>query len=112
MRNLRHWIEQKVGIKLDWIIQVVLIGALILLVWSILKLIGVINTPLLLQLIPYVTGFAVLAGFAAAAGKSLQKMEYFGKDLDQVKVDLREMRLDLRDFEKDVARVKAKLNIA
>jgi len=112
MGKIRSQIEQKLEIKLDWSIQLILLSALILLVWAILKLSGIINTPLLIQMVPYVAGFTALASFAIACGKVLQKMDFFGKDLEQVKNDVKELRFDFRDLEKDMVRVKTKLNIS
>ena len=112
MGKIRSQIEQKLEIKLDWSIQLILLSALILLVWAILKLSGIINTPLLIQMVPYVAGFTALASFAIACGKVLQKMEFFGKDMEQVKTDMKELKFDFRDLEKDMVRVKTKLNIS
>lgn len=118
-RERTGWIlhlEKLLGIKMEWSIWVIFLNAFILLIWIILKLLGTINTPLLLQMIPYLTGFGFVVGFGVACGRFLQKIDFLGKEFydfkNEMKWEIKELRSSMHTLEKDMGIVKHKLQFA
>jgi len=61
-----------------------LIGALILGIWIILKIAGVINTPVWVQMIPYVTGFIFIIGAIAFFVNLISEVRYIGNTVRRI----------------------------
>ena len=114
------------GFNLD-IGSALLFGSgIVLLVWAILKAIGVINTPPLILAIPYFAGAAGVIGIAVVLskllvnlGKVLEKIVGLEKDMGIVKSDIRGLETDImsvkwgvRVLENDMGLVKRKLRLA
>jgi hypothetical protein len=57
----------------------ILTGAIMILVWALLKGFGVINTPLLVQMVPYIGGAVSLLGVVAGFGKLLSRFDSIGR---------------------------------
>ena len=51
---------------------IVFISAFVLLIWIILKLFRIVQTPLIFELMPLITGLVAIFGFGIAVGRSLQ----------------------------------------
>lgn len=96
--------ENALGIKMDIGLWLIFGGTLILLVWFLLKLAGIINTPFIVQAIPYLTGAGVILGFGVQSGKFLQQ-------LNSLVGEFRDVKHDVRRLETDMLLVKGKLHI-
>lgn len=93
-------------------------GALVLFVWTMLKVLGIINTPLFVEMIPYFTGIAVIIGLGEKflgmfneINTLSNKVTALEGNMGDVKIDLKEMRHDFHTVEKDMAVVKHKLDL-
>jgi|SRR3989344_835844 len=95
-------VEKALGIKMDWTLWLMLLNALVILVWVILKIFAVINTPTIVQMLPHLGGVGFLISFILACGKFLQNMESVGRDLERIKDDVGAMKTDIRYLDKDV----------
>jgi len=71
------------------------IGAFILLIWIILKLFRVIETPLVFELLPFIAGLAAIFGFGTQFGKVLQAVKHLQEDMKDVKSELKDTRDDI-----------------
>ena len=91
--------------KMDIGLWLIFGGAIILFIWFMLKLTGIINTPFIIQAIPYITVVGIIIGVGIEFGRLLQKIEFFGNGLQEI-------RNDVRKLEKDMSIVKVKLKIA
>ena len=94
-------------------------GALVLFIWTMLKVLGIIHTPLFIEMIPYFTGIAVMVGLGEKFLGMFNKINTLSSkvtalegNMGDVKIDLKEMRHDFHVVEKDMAVVKHKLDLA
>jgi len=80
-------------------------SALILLVWTILKIFGVFHTPPLIENVPYITGVISIIGIGIQFGRLLERITILNTDMSLVKGNI-------RDLEKDTSYIKGKLKIS
>ena len=71
-------------------------------IWMFLKGIGVINTPVLIQLIPY-------AGGIFAFGVFFQTVKGLKEEIKDIKVDLNEVKKSQQNMALDMSEVKTRL---
>lgn len=103
-------------LKINWV-WVFWVGVIILFLWFFAKDIGLINTPILLQAIPYFTGFGVLLALARETGKYTTILRHAVADIKEMKtelkgirdVELRDIKLQLAHLDRRVAVVEAKI---
>lgn len=74
----------------------------VIVVWMILKAIGVINTPMFVQLIPY-------AGGIFAFGVFFQMMREFKNEIKSIKEDTKELRKTDQSLVSDVSQIKFRM---
>lgn len=96
---------EKLKVNWRWVFWICVI---ILLVWLYLKDIGVINTPLIIEAVPYLTGFGALFAFAREAGKYAHKIDRAVGDLREMKTELKEVNVKVTDVDKRVAVMEAR----
>ena len=72
------------------------------LVWMILKGVGIINTPVFVQLIPY-------AGGVFAFGVFFQMVKGLKDEVKEVKVDVRDLKSEMSHVKIDVSQIKTRL---
>ena len=65
----------------DWLI---IIGALVILVWALLKSFNIINTPTWIEMIPYFGGAASIIGGTYKLGKIKKGIEITEKKVDKI----------------------------
>ncbi len=71
------------------------LNALILLIWVLLKLFRIIQTPLIFELLPSIVGLLAVFGFGAGAGKFIQIVTQLIADVKELKSDVKDTRQDL-----------------
>ncbi len=80
----------------DWVIYASFLSVII---WGILKGIGVINTPALLQQLPVITGGLGLLGLAYKAGRFVERVNlkflHLDKDVELLKQDVEQLKQDV-----------------
>jgi hypothetical protein len=79
-----------------------------LLIWLFLKDIGVINTPIFVQALPYMTVFGFFLVLAREAGKYAHKIDRALADIKEMRRDIHEVRLDIANLDKRVAVLEAR----
>ncbi len=80
------------GYRFDTGLIIVFASAFALLVWVILKLFRVIQTPLIFELMPIIAGVAAIFGFGVAAGKALQIIVQTQQGLKENNIKLESLR--------------------
>ncbi len=80
--------------RFDTGLIIVFVSAFVLLVWVILKLFLVIQTPLIFELTPTIAGFVAIFGFGVAAGKALQIIVNTQQGLKETNTKLESLRND------------------
>jgi hypothetical protein len=80
--------------RFDTGLIIVFISGFILLVWILLKLFRVIETPLIFELMPLITGLAAIFGFGVMAGKALQIIVQTQQGLKETNVKLESLGND------------------
>ncbi len=99
---------KKIQINVDWNV-VFWIGILIIFFWLVAKAAGLINTPLAVQIIPYVGGLVALFGLFRNAGKYIQKLNNLIEKVDTISMEIKELRRDVHNIDKRVAIVESKI---
>ncbi|MBI2137671.1 hypothetical protein HYU12_04085 [Candidatus Woesearchaeota archaeon] len=64
------------GHRFDTGLIIVFTSCLVLLIWILLKLFRVIQTPLIFEMLPIITGLAMIFGFGVSAGKIMQVIKH------------------------------------
>jgi hypothetical protein len=94
----------------DWIFW---ISIAVIVVWMILKAVGVISSPVWQELLPFAGGLAALAAYFQKTGKHLQKIDNIEYDLHEFKTDtkaeFKEIRAELKTHDNRLIRIEAKL---
>ena len=99
-------------LRMDASLWLIFGSAFVLLVWVILKVLGIINTPPLITAIPYFAGIASISGIGLALSKLLVKLGKVLERLDIFERDMGDVKGDIRRLERDMSYVKGKLRIA
>lgn len=69
--------------KFDFWSWVIIISGLIMFIWALLKSIGIIHAPLIIEMLPYLTGAGALTGLGIQTGKVLQRLNQVEKDVEK-----------------------------
>lgn len=82
--------EIKIGqYTFDTGVIIAFIGGFILLIWIILKLLRVFETPLIFELMPAITTVIVIFGFGVGFRRLIQKINHVDSGLNEVKQDVK-----------------------
>ncbi len=73
------------GYRFDTGLIMVFISGFVLLIWILLKLFRVIQTPLIFELMPIIVGLLAVYGFGVTVGRILQELKHLKNDLDELK---------------------------
>ena len=98
------------SIKINWTV-VFWTSLTILFLWLLAKALGFIHTPLLIELIPYVTGFAVILAGAKKVGVYAQQLTHAISDIGEIKTDLKEVRGDIHDLRNDIHKLDKRVSV-
>ena len=101
----------------DWIFWIS-IGVVV--VWMILKAVGVIHSPVWQELLPLAGGLAAIIAYSQKTGRHLQKIDHIDKNLTEFKLEMHdfrnktetkfdEVRADLHKHDNRLIRIEAKL---
>lgn len=80
--------------RFDTGLIIVFISAFVLLIWILLKLFRIVQTPLFFELLPMITGLAAIFGFGVSVGKILQVIKQLQDDGKEMKAGLESLRND------------------
>lgn len=79
------------------------IGILIVIIWAIGKTIGLINSPVWIDMIPIYGAVATAMGISLKIGRILQKIEQVLKDVGNI-------QLEVKDIDKRVTVIESKMD--
>jgi len=104
MNNLEYAMKKRQDKIIDRILDVIIYSSiLIVLIWALLKGFGMINTPAIVQQIPFILGAIGIGTFVFKMGRFVERIEqrlanhdirfaHIDKDLEFVKQDLHAMK--------------------
>lgn len=94
----------------DWMFW---ISIAVVVIWMILKAVGIIHSPLWQELLPFAGGLAAIVAYFQRTGASLQKIDHIFNDFHdfkaEVRADFKEIKEELREHDKRLIRIEAKL---
>ncbi len=99
---------KKVQINIDWPV-VFWVSIIILFLWLLAKAFGLINTPWIVEAIPYTVGLIAIFAIVKEAGKFINKLEMVILDIKDIKADIRGMRNDIHSIDKRVTIVESRI---
>ena len=92
------------------------LGVITLFIWLLLKTIGIINTPLVIQLIPFVSAIAIIFGAIKHIGKFIHRVENGLLDITDLKVRVGKIentidtiKFDIHSIDKRVAIIESRV---
>ena len=95
-------------IKLSRIL--IISGILIILLWIIGKLFGLIQSPVWINMIPFIGAAGALCGLGISIGKLLQKIDTIIKDIDKINKILDSIDERINDINQRLIKVETKLS--
>ena len=98
----------KMTINWTWVFW---ISVTIVFLWLLAKALGFIQTPLLIESIPYVGSFVALLASAKKVGEYAQKIDRSLNDITEIKVEVRGVKEDIQGLRKDIHRLDKRLII-
>lgn len=99
---------KKIQINIDWSV-VFWIGIIIVFLWLIARAAGLIHTPLILEILPYLGGFAALVGGMREITKFVNKVDVVILDVKDIKLNIKEIRQDIHNLDKRVAVLETRI---
>ena len=81
----------------------------IILLWIVAKKVGLFNTSLIVQLIPYITGVFAILAIVKEFGKLVNKLDNVVSDVSEVKIDVKTIRTELHSLDKRVAVLESRI---
>ena len=93
--------------RFDTGLIMVFISGFVLLIWILLKLFRVIETPLIFELMPIIVGLVAIFGFGTEFGKLSQSVRSLRNDVKELKFEMRETKNDLAKLRDDFILLKA-----
>lgn len=101
-------------IEINWLI-VFWVCFIILLLWLFAKDIGIINTPIAIQTVPYITGLGLVVAFMKEANRHIIKLEngltslqHAVTDIAEIKQEIKGIHVQLHHIDKRVAILESK----
>lgn len=95
----------------DWVFWV---SIAVVVLWMILKIVGVIHSPVWQEMLPIAGGAAAIVAYALKAGRYLEKIDHIKTDLHNFKSDMSDFRKEvigeLREHDRRLVRIEAKLS--
>ncbi len=96
-------------IEINWA-WVFWISITILFLWLMAKGLGFIHTPLIIEIIPYLTGFTAIVGFSKSIAKFLAKIDVLFSDVKDMKLDIKEIKQDVSKLDNRVSILESGMN--
>ena len=94
----------------DWIFW---ISIAVIVVWIVLKAVGVIHSPVWQELLPYVGGLAAVVAYFQKTGAYFQKIDHLDQDLhefrNKTEIGFDEIKVELHKYDNRLVRIEAKL---
>jgi len=93
--------------RFDFWSWVIIVSGLITLVWALLKGFGMIETPLIIEMLPYLTGSGALIGLGIQTGKVLQRLNQVERDVKRNSIDIEKNNGRIEDLTREFISLKA-----
>jgi len=108
------------GKKIEWTIIVFWLGVITLFLWLLAKTLGWINTPLIIEILPLISGLVILLSGMRHAGKFIHRVENGLSDIKdlkervgnlEIKLDnsVNSLRADIHNLDKRVAIIESRI---
>lgn len=101
---------KKIQINIDWNV-VFWLGIMIIFFWLIAKASGLINTPLVIQIIPYIGGLIALFGLFRNIGVYIQKLNGAIEKINITNIEVKDIRLDIGEIRKELHSIDKRVAI-
>ncbi len=101
---------KKIQINVDWNV-VFWIGILIIFFWLVAKAAGLINTPLVVQIIPYIGGLVALFGLFRNAGIYIQKLNGIIEDIGDINIQIKDINSEIKDIRQDIHNIDKRVAV-
>ena len=106
---------KKIQINIDWSV-VFWMGVITLFLWLLARAAGLINTPFIIDLIPYAASFAALLGAVMKIARFVNKVENglgdikeLGIRIDKIETITSNIRIDIHRLDKRVSIIETKI---
>ncbi len=92
--------------RFDFWSWVIIVSGLTMLVWALLKIFGVLKTPLIIEMLPYLTGASALLGVGIQTGKVLQRLNQVEEDVERNNRDIEKNNSRIEDLTREFIGLK------
>lgn len=96
--------------KIKFLFWVFWISMIMMAIWIIIKILGLIQTPLLFEIFPTISGFLALISMGIMIGSNFQKTNFTIRQIDKIEFRQNKMASGLINVEKDVGLIKKDIN--
>jgi hypothetical protein len=93
----------------DWWELIIWTSITILFLWLLAKSVGLINTPIIIEVIPYVTGFITVLGIGKKLGKYTLKLDNVINDIRDMRIELKEIKNDIHNLDRRVTFIESRV---
>jgi len=83
-------------------------GALIIVLWALGKSFGIINSPIAIEMIPYIGGGLGLLGAGMKLGRIFEKTEKIEKDVREIKSDVGLIKIKVNSHDIKIGSLETK----
>lgn len=87
------------------------VGLIIIIFWIIGKILGLIQSPTIVNMLPYIGGTITIGGLGISIGKALQKINFAYDEIKRINNRQDRMATGLIKLEKDTGYIKQKLKL-
>lgn len=97
--------------KIKFLFWIFWISIIMMAIWIIIKILGLIQTPLLFEIFPTISGFLALISMGIMIGSNFQKTNFTLKKINRMENRQDKMAQGLINVEKDISIIKKDINI-
>ncbi len=95
--------------EMDWTTIIFWLGIITLFLWLLAKTLGFIHTPLIIELIPLISGFAIVITAIKNMGKFIHRVENGLSDIRDLKERVGKIEVDVHSLDKRVAIIESRI---
>ncbi|MBS3174796.1 hypothetical protein J4440_02855 [Candidatus Woesearchaeota archaeon] len=84
-------------------------GVIVIFLWILAKKAGLFNTPLIIEIIPYIGGIIVILAIVKEMGKTINKLDNTISDIKEMKTEIKNIGCELHNLDKRVAVLETRI---
>ena len=92
--------------KIKFLFWIFWISVIIMAIWIIIKLLGLVKTPLIFEILPSIAGFISLITIGMILGNNFQKTNFTFEKINKMENRQNKMAIGLINIEKDISIIK------